>query len=251
MAEKILIILGIMSIGYFVGIAGYAGMSSKFPVIWAAAGIVFLAMAFLIHKNIQVSRGIRIGGIIFLFFAAIFFIGIEGLIVKAMLQKPDRNLDYIVVLGAQVKGNVPSQSFRYRIEEAKEYLEKNPDTKAILSGGKGPGENISEAECMYRELVERGIDASRLIKEDKSTSTSENIDFSYEILKKEHSKGTDNLKTGIVTNSFHIFRGTAIAAKKMNREIQGIPAKSNAFLQLNYLAREFLGVVKDKIAGNL
>ena len=251
MAEKIMLVLGILCMGYFVGIAVYVGLSSKFPIIWAAAGLLFFAAAFLMHKKVQIPFGIRSSICVAAGILLAAFVCTEAMIVKAMLQKPDRKLDYIIVLGAQVKGKRPSQSLRYRIEEAQKYLEEHPDTKAVLSGGKGLGEDISEAECMHQELVKAGVDSSRLLKEDKSTSTSENIAFSCEILEKIHSGHTYSLKTGIVTNSFHVFRGAAIAGKKMDGEVQGIPAKSNSFLQMNYLLREFLGVVKDKIAGNL
>lgn len=251
MAEKVMMLLGILSIGYFAVIAAYAGLSSKFPFIWLAAGTGFLAAAFLIHKSVQIPTGIRMTGAAVVGIFLMVFLYTEFLIVGAMFQKPDKNLDYLIVLGAQVKGDYPSQSLRYRIEEAQKYLENNPGTKAVLSGGKGPGEKISEAECMYRELVKNGMDESRLIKEDKSTNTNENIMFSRELLKKNDSGFTSGLKIGIVTNSFHVFRGTAIAEKKIEGEIQGIPAKSNPFLLVNYLVREFLGVIKDKAAGNL
>lgn len=181
------------------------------------------------------------------------FLLVEGLIVSAMLQKPERGLDYIVVLGAQVKGNRPSLALSHRIQKAAEYLKKNPETKAILSGGKGTGEDISEARCMRQELEKLGIARERLIEENRSTSTQENIAYSYALLQADSRKEAEQkkIKTGIVTNNFHIYRSTAIARKKMDCQIQGIPAKSNKFLQMNYLIREFFGVVKDKLAGNL
>ena len=73
--------------------------------------------------------------------------------------------------------------------------------------------------------------------------------YSYELIQRDHKKGSK--KVGIVTNDFHIYRGTAIAKKKMDCQIYGIPAKSNGFLQLNYMAREFFGIVKDKIRKSL
>lgn len=87
------------------------------------------------------------------------------------------------------------------------YLEENPRTRAVLSGGQGQGEQISEAEAMYRYLTEHGIDGSRLILEDRSTNTKENLDFSLEKI------GTLDASIGIVTNHFHVFRGVAIGRK--------------------------------------
>lgn len=245
MAEKIMILLGILSLGYFAGIMVYAGWSSKFPVFWAAVGFCFLVAAWVIHRNIQFPLGIKILGFAGIGSGLALFLVVEVLIVGAMLQKSEPGLDYVVVLGAQVKGSRPSQSLLYRIQEAAEYLKVNPETKAILSGGKGTGEDISEAQCMKQELEKLGISGERFIEENRSTSTQENIAYSYELMEKECKK------VGIVTNDFHIYRGTAIAKKKMDCQVYGIPAKSNGFLQLNYMVREFFGIVKDKIRGNL
>lgn len=245
MTEKIMIVLGLLSLGYFAGIVAYAGWSSKFPVFWAVLGFCFLAAAWAIHRNIQFPLGIKILGLAGIGSGLALFLVVEVLIVGAMLQKPEPGLDYVVVLGAQVKGSSPSQSLLYRIQEAAEYLKENPETKAILSGGKGTGEDISEAQCMKQELEKLGISGERLIEENRSTSTQENIAYSYELMEKECKK------VGIVTNDFHIYRGTAIAKKKMDCQVYGIPAKSNGFLQLNYMVREFFGIVKDKIRGNL
>lgn len=250
MAEKALMIFGVLCTGYFVGIAAYAGLSSKFPFIWAVAGFFCFALAFLIHRKVQIPAGIKIAGLVLFVILLVLFVTVESFIIRAMVREPSGNLDYLIVLGAQVKGDVPSLSLKYRIDEACEYLKENPDTRAILSGGQGVGENISEAECMRQELLKMGIEEKRLIKEDYSTNTGENIDFSYEILKKLEEK-TEELKVGIVTNDFHVYRGTMIAKKKMDSQIQGLPARSNAFLQVNYLVREFLGVVKDKMINNL
>lgn len=249
MAEKIMVVLGLLSLGYFAGIVAYAGWSSKFPVFWAVLGFCFLAAAWAIHRSIQFPLGIKILGLAGIGSGLALFLVVEVLIVGAMLQKPEPGLDYIVVLGAQVKGSSPSQSLLYRILESAEYLKENPETKAILSGGKGTGEAISEACCMRQELEKMGISGERLIEENRSTSTKENIVYSYELIQADHKKGRK--KVGIVTNDFHIYRGTAIARKKMDCQIYGIPAKSNGFLQLNYMVREFFGIVKDKIRENL
>lgn len=82
-----------------------------------------------------------------------------------------KNLDYIIVLGAHVDGTRMTLALLERARRALLYLEENPGTKAVLSGGKGDGENISEAEAMYRYLTCHGIDGDRLIREEESTST--------------------------------------------------------------------------------
>ena len=88
-------------------------------------------------------------------------------------------------------------------------------------------------------------------KEDRSTNTNENLKYSLALLEKELNKKPEELRIGIVTNGFHVFRGTSIGKKMGCRQIEGVPAKSNKFLQLNYLVRECLGIWKDKLVGNL
>ncbi|HIX28515.1 MAG TPA: YdcF family protein [Candidatus Blautia stercoravium] len=251
MAEFLLLFLGIVCILYFIGIALYAGLSSKFPVLWILLGAGFGAGWAALHFCIRVPQ-ILLGGILcILFFLCCLFLFVEAKIVKAMFQKEEEQLDCLIVLGAQVKGTRPSLSLEYRIRKAEEYLKQNPETKAILSGGKGEDEGISEAECMYRELTKRGIASSRLIKEDQSVNTQQNIACSYRIWKQKCQRADKPGRVGIVTSSFHLYRGTSIARKKMDCQIYGIAAKSNGFLLVNYLVREFLGVLKDKAAGNL
>lgn len=92
------------------------------------------------------------------------------LIVKASAKKPQENAT-LIVLGCKVYGEHASRSLRERLDAALIYLEENPNSQCIVSGGMGEGEKISEAECMYRYLTKKGINSSRIIKEDKSTST--------------------------------------------------------------------------------
>ena len=106
-----------------------------------------------------------------------------------------KNLDYIIVLGAHVDGTRMTLALLERARRALLYLEENPGTKAVLSGGKGDGENISEAEAMYRYLIGHGIEGNRLILEEESTSTKENLEFSRRKI------GTTDCSIGVVTNS--------------------------------------------------
>ena len=95
-------------------------------------------------------------------------------------EKPSS--DYLIVLGAGVNGTTPSQSLQERINAALEYLQTHPDAVCIVSGGKGSGEEISEAECMYRSLTAIGVDPERIWLEDQATSTLENLKFSLNII---------------------------------------------------------------------
>ena len=155
-----------------------------------------------------------------------------------------QNLEYIIVLGAHVQGTRLTLALLERTRRALQYLEENPETKAVLSGGQGEGEDISEAQAMCNYLVEHGIDRERLILEGRSTSTTENLTFSLEIIGLDHS-------VGVVTNNFHVFRGTAIGKKCGCKEIYPIPSRYRSWRLLIYIPREILAIIKDKIMGNL
>ena len=131
-----------------------------------------------------------------------------GCVISANMKKPTENAT-AVVLGCRVYGERASLSLVERLEAAYDYLEENPETVCVVSGGQGSGENISEAECMYRWLVDKGIDASRIYKEDKSTSTEENIAFSKEVIKENGL----NENVAIVTSEYHSYRAGIIAEK--------------------------------------
>ena len=145
--------------------------------------------------------------------------------------------EFIIILGARVKGTVPSLSLQYRIDTAAEYMKISPNTIAIASGGKGPGEDISEAEAIKRGLLEHGIDETRIILEDQSTSTVENIKFSQKLL-------PTNLKTGLlVTNDFHIYRAKLIS-KDEGLMLEGLPAKTPTVAIPKSYLREYLAITK-------
>ena len=148
-----------------------------------------------------------------------------------------KNLDYIIVLGAHVDGTRMTLALLERARRALLYLEENPGTKAVLSGGKGDGENISEAEAMYRYLTDHGIDGDRLIREEESTST--------------RKIGNTDCSVGVVTNNFHVWRGAAIARKCGFREVIMVPSRYRSWRLFIYIPREILAIIKDKLMGNL
>ena len=118
-----------------------------------------------------------------------------------------KDLDYLIVLGAHVEGTRMTRALLERTRRAFSYLCENPRTRAVLSGGMGTGEQITEAQAMYNYLTEHGIDERRLILEEHSTNTKENLEFSLKEI------GTLNASVGVVTNHFHVFRGVMIGKK--------------------------------------
>jgi uncharacterized SAM-binding protein YcdF (DUF218 family) len=152
------------------------------------------------------------------------------------LAAPEK-ADYLIVLGARVKGTVPSLALQARIDRAAEYLKENEETIAIASGGKGRGEDISEAESIKNELIALGIDRSRILIEDQSTDTYENIGFSKKLIPQGATSGL------LVTNDFHIFRAKMIAANE-GLDLNGLPAKTPVQAVFKSYIREYLALTK-------
>lgn len=161
-------------------------------------------------------------------------------IIHAAFGDAAQDCDYIVVLGAGVNGTVPSLSLRERINAAYDYLTAHPDSVAVVSGGKGNGEDITEALCMYNELTKMGIDGSRVWMEDQATSTFENLKFSMALI--EAQTGARPASVGIVSSEYHLFRA-GLFADAQNVESLGIPATTTwPHLRVNYFIREIIAV---------
>lgn len=251
----IFVVLALICFVYWCVMVNYAGIGTAFAPVWFAAFIFFTLAAvagFLNYRKIwNIPMGIKRGFIIFVSLCFIFFFVVEGFIVSGMVQKTQNNLDYIIVLGAQVRGTKITKSLKKRLETAKEYLDANPDTIAVVSGGQGEGEDLSEAQCMYDYLVENGIDPDRIIIEDESANTDENIEFSMKLIKKDYGAESENVPSiGVVTNNFHVFRTVKVCEKK-GYDVTGIPASSDNILFINYMVREFFAVVKYKLSGSI
>ena len=153
---------------------------------------------------------------------------------------PEEDLPYIVVLGAQVRDSGPSASLQERIDAAYGYLTEHPDTVAIVSGGQGSDEPITEAQCMYQCLIAMGIAPERVIKEEQATSTWGNLTYSLDII--EDRTGSRPSSIGVVSSEYHLFR-TGMQAREFDLEIVGIPATTGSFDRwLHYFIREIAGV---------
>ena len=163
-----------------------------------------------------------------------------GCILQEGREAPEEGLPYIVVLGAKVNTGGPSASLQERIETARDYLISHPDTLCIVSGGQGSDEPIPEATCMYEHLIQAGISPDRIIKEDRSTSTWENLNFSLDLI--EEKTGSRPTTLGVVSSEYHLFR-VGLQAKEYGLEVIGIPARTGSFDRwLHYFVREIAGV---------
>lgn len=166
---------------------------------------------------------------------------IEGLILSSSRTDKHLEVDYVVILGAGLRGEDLSVTLLNRLTSSLDYLKKYPKVKIVVSGGQGPDEVISEAEAMQRFLEKRGINPERIIKEDQSTSTNENLKLTREIIAKE--KSQDKIKIMIVTSSYHMFRAKLLA-QRHGFIPYGITSEIPNYLKPYYFSREYLAVIK-------
>ncbi len=231
--------LGLMGLMLGFVIPGY---SFSGLVCFAVLGILlFYNLAALLQKDYpqQVKVVKRVVTVILC--VGLLIVGVtEALIIKASLGDPDPGCDYIVVLGAKVRPDGPSVSLQNRIDAAYDYLTAHPQSIAIVSGGQGADEPMSEAQCMYDHLTDMGIDPSRVWIEDKATSTWENLQFSLNLIEKN--TGTRPTTIGIVSSEYHLFRAK-LFADACKVESVGIPAHTTRLSQMiNHFMREVAGV---------
>lgn len=245
MKKYILIGLGVLSVLYGVLVL-QVGSGTGFWLVWEAIGVFFFLWAILIHKKVFSVH--KKAGMVFHVFVAIVVVVLAtfcGMIAGEFSAKGNQNLDYIIVLGAQVREDGPSVVLKYRLDAAIDYLNENPDTVCIVSGGQGVNEPFSEAEGMAEYLMENGIDKCRILLEDDSTSTVENIQNSKALMEQPYHG------VGIVTNNFHVFRAVQIAKMQGLEGVCGIAADSNALYLPNNVLRECCGILKDWLLNNI
>lgn len=235
------IILSIISFLYGISILN-VNSGTLFYLIWFLISAFFIIIDLLIY--FKVFEKYKVFKKIFIWVCSIgicIFLVILSLIISKMNVKPVKNLDYIIVLGAQVKESGPSVVLRYRLDRAVSYLKENDNTLVIVSGGKGINEPATEASVMKEYLINEGINEERIIIEDKSNTTKENLINSKKITR-------DNKSIGIVTNNFHMYRALLIG-KKYKVNAVGIPSKSNSYYLPNNLLREVFAYIKFIILG--
>lgn len=237
--------LGILCFFYYIFILLYAGFRTSISVIWILGGIFFLLLRHgLRYQSVHPQSWVRYA---VAFMALILAVGVIVLavigsrIIRGMAQEPENGLPYVVVLGAQVKGTAPSRALRRRLERAIAYGKENPETRFILSGGQGPDEGISEAECMFRYMADRGIESTRLLLEDQSTSTAENLRYSDALY---HLK---DKKVGILSNNFHIYRALLLAKREGYGNAEGIPASADLLMQPHNVLREVCCILAENL----
>lgn len=158
--------------------------------------------------------------------------------VKAARRIPELNKDYIIILGCQIrKDGTLTPLLRGRVDRALEFSKmQKKDIKFIASGGKGSDEVISEALAIKNYLVENKVEENKIIVEDKSKNTYENIKNSFKLI------GDKNANVAYSTTNFHVFRAGVIATS-LGFKLEGIGSKTKRYYWINAFIREFIATI--------
>lgn len=238
-------ILGVFLILYHLALkltVGFISFSSLFfllGIILTAYGALELKYEINIWNRLP-KKLKKIITALFLIGLSIFTI-VEAIIIYEGHHFDNEKPDYLMVLGAGLKGNEISTALLYRLETAIDFNKKNPDVKIIVSGGQGERENMTEALAMKNYLVSHGVDEKLIISEDKSTSTYENFLYTKNLLSELDDKKEYTIT--VISNDFHMYRAKYLG-EKVGFKCLGYPAKSHIGTTVIFHVREFFGVIR-------
>lgn len=223
-------------------------LGADFTEIFCIGFVIMIYGVFIagmISKNTD-NKVIKVLSGLYRFAVAVFvisFIIIEGIIwydiIGSDLSHNTQNTKYIIVLGAGLDGAKPGNVLTERLEVALEYLNTHKDAKVICSGGQGASEEVPESVAMENYFVENGISKDRILQDNKSMSTIENLENSKAIL---DGRGDSNVKVSVVTSSFNILRARIIS-NQIGLNADYIGADSKFRFNLNYSVREYGAIV--------
>lgn len=216
-----------------------AGSGTTFFAVWLLIAVFFCCLAAAFWTGLWKKAPLALRRIFIAVVCAglILFAGFQVCAVSHFDDDGGDDLDYIIVLGAQVYKSGPSSVLKYRLDKAAEYLAENSETVCIVSGGMGANEPEPEAVIMAEYLEKKGVTADRIIKEEKSETTAENISNSMKYI-------NSDAAVGIVTNNFHVMRALQTAERQGLENAKGISAGSNKAYLPNNMLREFMAEIK-------
>lgn len=267
-------VLSFLCLVYYGIIVLYAGAGTSFSVIWVilAALLALMSLVTRYYSLIREKIPLQLEVSVVTVAAALFvvFVLTELLMGFNIISLRKQSADYVVVLGSQVHGKTMNKTLQYRLDKAYEYSKVHPNTVFVLSGGQGPGEDVTEASLMYQYLKEKGVPEHQMMKEERSTNTYENMVYSKamidgrEVNRRAWIKNLMaqsgylvppdeevTIRVGIITSNFHVFRAKSIAKELGIQNVSGIAAKSDPVLFLHFCVRECFAILKDSFVGNM
>ena len=220
-------ITGLICAVYGIVTLGILGMGGVFNFFFLAAGLFLMALSLLWDRMpVTLKRGVTALTVVL----GMMFLIIEGIIIHDAVSPTGENADYVIVLGARVRKDGPTVDFKARIEAAYRYAHDNERVMIITTGGKGDDEHMAEALVARNYLMNMGIPEARILYEDRSTNTQENI---------------ENSRMLIVSASYHLCRARFIADRMGFRNVETLGSNGLMILMPHYYTREFFALIKD------
>lgn len=248
LVNLILKILGIIDIGYFILVNLFFG-GTTFSWFYLVLGIGLIAYTKYIDKLLAInslSSFIKPARIVIGILLIVFVV--SEIVIISYPKRKEVVSDYIVVLGAGIRGENLSVTLRERLNAALEVSKKiDFKGKFVLTGGQGPNESITEAEAMRRYLEEKGVPSDRILLEDKATSTYENFKYSKNIIEKDSNRDIKDSAILVTTTDFHAFRSNILAKRNGYSNVDFYTSKSEWYLVPATYAREFFALGKSLV----
>ena len=204
-----------------------------FPIFWSDRNSEFITTGMKVLLFISLS----------VIYVSVVFVSFMSYTVLLQLIPRKRDFDYVIIHGSGLlRGREVSKLLADRIDKAIEVYGKDPTPPILIpSGGKGRDEEISEAEAMEQYLIEHGIPKDHIIKEDRSTTTRENLVFSKKIIDE---RAADPY-VALVTSNYHVYRALSLC-DDIDLECTGIGAHVARYYWPSALLREFAAIMSKK-----
>ncbi len=228
-------------------------------MFWAISNIVWLYSAQWLYRtfeSVQVAQFINSLMVTAISFGECLLLSVIVCGWMASRHVPKHGLDYLIILGCGIRPDgTPSPLLAGRVDKAMAFNASRMDAgdasvTFVPSGGQGPDECMSEAQSMGNYLVANGISPERVVWEDRSTSTQENMAFSREVIREHAQSDVASVRVGFCTTNYHVFRGY-VCAHEAGMTVEGMGSKTRAYFWPNAFLREFAGLLVTQWKGIL
>ncbi|CDM67448.1 hypothetical protein CM240_0281 [Clostridium bornimense] len=248
--NKVLIFIGCIFVIYYLALRFFYGKIA-FSETFFIVGVLLIAYnSISLKKEIsiwdKIPKIFRSSVFILFSICLVIFLFVECIIIYNGFVHDKGKPDYVVVLGAGLRGSRITTALRCRLDAAVEYNKLYPEVPIVVSGGQGPDEDLSEAEAMKNYLITNGVNEELIIEEDKSTNTYENFKFTKRKLKEIDDK--KNITITVITNNFHMYRAKLLA-EDIGFKCLRYPSPGHKALAVNFYVREFFAVIKAIVFG--